>query len=382
MMNLVANFLLNFFKANFLFNNQATMKIKLSILFIVLVNTSFSQFNLDEILKFKIGLEYNIAKSLIKNKFQNDITLWKGDFFNSILIESDNKSFDNYGEANYRFTFIKNKLATIEMKFEFNSYDQWKVIRLLRNMLNDITDRYSPATLAEISDLKIDEVSDKIDMICKQILEGKSIHTFIGRQYSILNKKSFPDSKVIAILVTNTQKTTSQNSTITYKCIPTVTLWVSNYRMWGAEDTLRSSGVNYNPMPNNEEEISLTFSQGVYKLPVRVNNLITMDFILDLGASNVSISPDLFAVLIKSGTIKSSDFIGTETYQLADGSTAKSKTFYLRKLMIGNIEISNVKATVSNSINAPLLLGQSALKKLGTYSIDNKKLVLKINKEQ
>src|ERR1035437_3984915 len=135
-------------------------------------------------------------------------------------------------------------------------------------------------------------------------------------------------------------------------------------------------------MPNNEEEISLTFSQGVYKLPVRVNNLITMDFILDLGASNVSISPDLFAVLIKSGTIKSSDFIGTETYQLADGSTAKSKTFYLRKLMIGNIEISNVKATVSNSINAPLLLGQSALKKLGTYSIDNKKLVLKINKEQ
>jgi clan AA aspartic protease (TIGR02281 family) len=107
-----------------------------------------------------------------------------------------------------------------------------------------------------------------------------------------------------------------------------------------------------------------------------------MDFILDLGASIVAISPDLFSVLVKSGTIESTDFIGTETYQLADGSAAKSKTFYLRKLKIGDIEISNVKATVSNSINAPLLLGQSALKRLGSYSIDNKKLVLKINKEQ
>ena len=86
-----------------------------------------------------------------------------------------------------------------------------------------------------------------------------------------------------------------------------------------------------------------------------MNNVITMDFILGLGASNVLISPGLLIVLIKSGTINAADFIGNEIYQSADGSVAKSKTFYLRKLMIGNTEILNVRATVSSSINAPLL---------------------------
>jgi predicted aspartyl protease len=254
-------------------------------------------------------------------------------------------------------------------------------MRLLRSLLNNITENYSPAALTNISDLNLDEVTDKIDVICKQILEGKSIDTYIGKQYYLLGKKGFSDEKVIKVLVTYAQSSITQNFKTTFKCLPTITFWVSNFKMWSVYDTLRNAGVIYNPITNNAEEISLTFSQGVYKLPVRVNNFITMDFVLDLGASTVLISPDLFAVLIKSGTIKSTDFIGTETYQLADGSTVKSRTFYLRKLMIGNVEISDIKATVSNSINAPLLLGQSALKKLGSYSIDNKKRVLKINKD-
>jgi hypothetical protein len=225
------------------------MKIKLCILFILIVNTSFSQFSLDEILKFKIGLNYNIAKPLIKNKFQNDITLWKGDFFNSVLIKC-NKPFDDYGEAEYQFSFMRNKLVTILISFEFSQYDQLKVMRVLRNMLSDLK-KYSPEIIDEYTDLILDEVPNKIDVTCKQISEGIDPGTYIGREFAFLDKKLFPDNKVVRIVVANAINSKTQfsndgsTSETTYNCLPSVTLWISNEKMWSVDDTLTSSDVQY-----------------------------------------------------------------------------------------------------------------------------------------
>ena len=125
--------------------------------------------------------------------------------------------------------------------------------------------------------------------------------------------------------------------------------------------------------------IKLKEHEGVYKLPVRINNVITLDFILDLGASDVSLSKDVFLVLYKAGTIDETDFIGNENYQLADGSIIKSSIFNLKTLTIGEKQIKNVRASISKSTDAPLLLGQSALKKLNSYKIDVSKTLLIIN---
>lgn len=126
------------------------------------------------------------------------------------------------------------------------------------------------------------------------------------------------------------------------------------------------------------KEIKLKEINGIYSLPVKLNDNLTIDFILDLGASDVSISQDVFSVLVKAGSIEQSDFIGEQNYQLADGTIVKSKVFNLKSLKIGEFEIANVRASISNLTNSPLLLGQSALKKLGKYQIDNTKLVLSI----
>ena len=75
--------------------------------------------------------------------------------------------------------------------------------------------------------------------------------------------------------------------------------------------------------------------------------------------------------LIRTGTIQSNDFIGTQVYSFADGSTAKSDVFILHEIKIGNYLIKNVTASISNSINAPMLLGQSVLQRLGKFSVDN-----------
>ena len=92
----------------------------------------------------------------------------------------------------------------------------------------------------------------------------------------------------------------------------------------------------------------------------------------------MSISPDVYTVLYRAGKIDEDDYIGNATYTFADGSKAKSNVINLKKLVIGDIVLKNVRASISNSINTPLLLGQSALKQLGKYSIDNtnKQLVI------
>ena len=57
---------------------------------------------------------------------------------------------------------------------------------------------------------------------------------------------------------------------------------------------------------------------------------------------------------------------------------AKSERFIIRNLKIGDFEIKDVEASISNSIEAPLLLGQSALSKLEKIQIDYKTQQFKI----
>lgn len=115
-----------------------------------------------------------------------------------------------------------------------------------------------------------------------------------------------------------------------------------------------------------------------FAVPVTINNTITLDFLVDSGASDVSIPADVILTLIRAGTIQSSDFVGTRTYRLADGSTVPSATLIIHKLKVGNREVQNVMASVSD-VKGSLLLGQSFFRAFDSWSIDNRRgaLVLK-----
>lgn len=123
--------------------------------------------------------------------------------------------------------------------------------------------------------------------------------------------------------------------------------------------------------------IPMIKKEGVYEIPVLINGSLKLNFIFDPGASDVSISPDVALTLIRTGTVSDKDFIGTTTYKFADGSTAKSKVFILQELQIGNKTVTNVRASISNSFAAPLLLGQSVLYKFGKVTIDYKNGVIR-----
>ena len=110
-------------------------------------------------------------------------------------------------------------------------------------------------------------------------------------------------------------------------------------------------------------------------MAVRINRAITLDFIVDSGASDVHIPADVAVTLARAGTIASSDFIGDREYRIADGSTLKSSRFILRELKVGSRVGQNVVASIG-SVKGEPLLGQSFLAHFGSWSIDNDRHVL------
>ncbi len=127
---------------------------------------------------------------------------------------------------------------------------------------------------------------------------------------------------------------------------------------------------------NNTQAIKIKKEGNINKIPISLNDVINTDFIIDTGASNVSITPDIALLLIKSGTINNEDWLKDKYYQFADGSIAKSKTFKIKKLKIGTKYLYNIECSISNNLEAPLLLGQNVLNRFGKVIIDNEKQML------
>lgn len=129
---------------------------------------------------------------------------------------------------------------------------------------------------------------------------------------------------------------------------------------------------SYFKASTQKTEINLKKIGGVYEVPVELNGVLKIDFIFDSGASDVSISADVAMTLIKTGTIKEGDWLSDARYYFADGSSAKSKRFKLKSVKIGNKIVYDVVCSISNSLDAPMLLGQSVLSKFGRYTFDYK----------
>lgn len=137
-----------------------------------------------------------------------------------------------------------------------------------------------------------------------------------------------------------------------------------------------SRPIHKNESQDIENEIKLISVGGVYEIPVILNDVLKINVILDSGAADVSISPDVALTLIRTGTIKKSDWLTGKVYRFADGTQSKSERFDLRSITIGNKTFKNVTCSIAERIEAPMLLGQSVLKKIGRYTIDYKKEII------
>ena len=121
--------------------------------------------------------------------------------------------------------------------------------------------------------------------------------------------------------------------------------------------------------------IPLQKQGGAFIVPVLVNHAVTLNFIVDSGASDVSIPADVVTSLMQSGTLSPGDFLGEKTYTLADGSKMPSQTFRIRSMQVGDRIVENLTGGVA-PLHASPLLGQSFLRRLKSWSIDNENQAL------
>ena len=117
---------------------------------------------------------------------------------------------------------------------------------------------------------------------------------------------------------------------------------------------------------------------GTFEIPCDINGL-PLQMIFDTGAADVTISSVEANFMLKNGYLSDKDIKGKRYYQVANGQISEGTIITLREVKVGDAVLHNVDASVVKSQQAPLLLGQSAMERFGTITIDNQdnKLIIK-----
>ena len=152
------------------------------------------------------------------------------------------------------------------------------------------------------------------------------------------------------------------------------------YGLSGSTPSIPAAQPSSTPMRANAtdvDEVALVQAGSLLEIPTRINGAITLNFIIDSGASDVQIPLDVFSTLVRANTIQDGDIIGEQTYTLADGSEKKASKFLIRELKIGHYILHNVPGSVGSPTGS-LLLGQSFLSHFDSWTLDNKQHLLKL----
>lgn len=127
-----------------------------------------------------------------------------------------------------------------------------------------------------------------------------------------------------------------------------------------------------------QKTIKMEKEGGIYKISCKVNGA-PMKMYFDTGASTVSISKATALYLLENDLIGPQDYRGKTKSTTADGAISDKMVINLRDIEIAGLHLRDVLATVSYSLNAPLLLGQTAIQRLGKISLQGNILTIHTN---
>lgn len=113
----------------------------------------------------------------------------------------------------------------------------------------------------------------------------------------------------------------------------------------------------------------------VFYIPGKINGL-SLEFIFDTGASKCFLSATEALFMLKNGYLDKKDILGKSRAQIGDGSIMENVDVVLRELEIAGVKLYNVSASIVQNLDAPLLLGQSAIQKLGAIRLEGNKLTI------
>ena len=122
-------------------------------------------------------------------------------------------------------------------------------------------------------------------------------------------------------------------------------------------------------------KIEMQKVKGVYQIPCKVNNL-QLNFVFDTGATFVSLSRSTALFMLENAYLSVNDLYDVQKIQQADGTNYTADKVKLREINIGGFLLKDVDAIITPTQDAPLLLGLSAIQKLGKVAIKDNYLVI------
>ena len=130
--------------------------------------------------------------------------------------------------------------------------------------------------------------------------------------------------------------------------------------------------------PDYRYKVMMRKKGGVYQVKAKINGT-PLDFILDTGCSDVSISLTEAEYFLKNKILTKDDLGDIQYGRLANGGFVKTLDFNIKTMEFGGKKLYNVRASIIDNASAPLLLGQSVLSKLRSLNIDNGRREVKFN---
>jgi clan AA aspartic protease (TIGR02281 family) len=121
----------------------------------------------------------------------------------------------------------------------------------------------------------------------------------------------------------------------------------------------------------------LTAKGGVPYVQVGIDGVCCFPFMVDSGASDVTVSPEVFMAMLNGGHITKEDLIDVVNYRTASGAVIEGLRFRMPPMTVAGKTVHGVTASVSpGTSGVSMLLGQSFLRKFKFWAIDNANGVL------
>jgi TPR repeat protein len=291
------------------------------------------------------------------------------------LAKNDEDWARQYGKPEYQFNEAKKYANLIIEKGNFVGYHVIGLMKINgflyeKNKIEGIADLKKAvetgytASFVELAKILSEDESNIISlkyamMLYKLAEEGSDIKTkstaIIGLDK--LNSK-FDD---------NTKKNIYEKS---LEC-KNIKFFINCENLLSDDAILLNSSLIHDGNKSGIVKVDIKKNGNTYTVPVQINGQLTLDFVIDSGASDITIPADVVLTLIRTGTISEKDFLKETTYKLADGSSLPSQNFNLKSIKVGDKILHDVVCGVTD-IKGSLLLGQSFFGKLNSWSIDNK----------
>jgi clan AA aspartic protease (TIGR02281 family) len=154
-----------------------------------------------------------------------------------------------------------------------------------------------------------------------------------------------------------------------------LTLFIFVYYLWASNILMRTISLLLflllcqSAIGFSQTVIQMKKEGGVSVIPCKVNGL-NLSFVFDTGAADVSISMTEALFMLKNDYLSKDDIKGTNKYSDATGGISEGIVINLKEIDIAGFKLYNVAASIVKNSEAPLLLGQSAIKRLGKFQLD------------